>query len=60
MKRPLTIEEIRGLPEPKGIQDQMIEVVGAFRSAERVACGNIALAYWRGKQESEEVINEQD
>ena len=52
MKRPLTIEEIRGLPEPKEIQDLMLEVVSAFRVVERQAAGNIALAYWRGKQDN--------
>ncbi len=51
MKRPLTTKEIREMPEPKEIQDLMIEVVSAFRIAEGQACGNIALAYWRGKQE---------
>ncbi len=51
MKKPLTIEAIRELPEPKEIQDQMIEVIEAFRAVERQLCGNIALAYWRGKQE---------
>lgn len=51
MKKPLTVEEIRALPEPKNIQDQMIEVVEAFRAVERRLAGNIALAYWRGKQE---------
>ena len=51
MKKPLTIEEIRALPEPKGIQDQMIEVIDALRQVERRIAGNIALAYWRGKQE---------
>ncbi len=52
MKRPLTIEEIRKMPEPKEIQDLMMVVVGVFRIAERQATGNIALAYWRGKQDN--------
>lgn len=54
MKRPLTIEEIRELPEPKHIQDLMIEVIERVRMVERSVAGNIALAYWRGKQEEDD------
>ena len=52
MLRPLTVEEIREYPEPKEVQDQLIEVVNSFRVAERQACGNIVLAYLRGKQDN--------
>lgn len=60
MKRPLTVEEIRELPEPKEIQDLMIEVAGAFRIAERQAAGNMALAYWRGKQENDKQLEDEN
>ena len=52
MKRPLTIEEIRQMPEPKEIQDQVVEVMQTIRRVERTLAGNIALAYWRGKQDT--------
>ena len=53
MKPPLTVQDIRKMPEPKEIQDQMIEVLEAHYSTARRLAGNIALAYWRGKQGKE-------
>lgn len=55
MGRAISDDEIKKLPVPKEIQDLIKEAVIRVRTIERELGGAIELAYWRGKQGSEEV-----